>query len=191
MPNAMQVCGYLWLAFYTCWFLAAFIAKRAKQKVDWGGRMRYVIPVALAYLLMFNRDLNIGYLGYRLIPRTAPIGVAAIAITVTGMLFAAWARVYLGRNWSSVPVIKEGHELICGGPYRLVRHPIYSGFLLAMAGTFLANGRVRGLLSVILIAIGWIIKSRMEEVFMVQTFGTQYEDYRRTTGGIFPRLFHF
>jgi protein-S-isoprenylcysteine O-methyltransferase Ste14 len=104
------------------------------------------------------------------------------------MGLAFWARVYLGRNWSSAPTIKEHHELIRSGPYRFVRHPIYTGILLAMVGTFLANGKVRGALSVVVVWFAWTVKSRMEEEFMVRTFGAQYEEYRRTTGALFPRL---
>ena len=85
-------------------------------------------------------------------------------------------------------MVREQHELIRNGPYRLVRHPIYSGILLAMVGTFLANGRVRGLLAVLLVWVGWTIKSRMEEEFMVRTFGAQYEEYQRTSGALVPRL---
>jgi protein-S-isoprenylcysteine O-methyltransferase Ste14 len=69
-----------------------------------------------------------------------------------------------------------------------MRHPIYTGLLLAMVGTFLANGRVRGALGVLLVWYAWTIKSRMEEEFMVRTFGAEYVDYRRTTGALIPRL---
>jgi protein-S-isoprenylcysteine O-methyltransferase Ste14 len=188
MLNAMRVCSYLWLVFYVCWLLAALRNKRAVERVDWGARMRYVVPVAVAYFLMFGREYKLPGLEYRIIPRTPAIGIAAIVITVTGMLFAAWARVYLGSNWSSVPTIKQEHQLIRGGPYRFVRHPIYSGFLLAMFGTFLANGRVRGAVSVVMVWIAWQVKAGMEEKFMVRTFGAQYEDYRRTTGALIPRF---
>jgi len=57
-----------------------------------------------------------------------------------------------------------------------------------MMGTFLANGKVRGALAVVLVWLAWTIKSRMEEEFMVRNFGAEYEDYRRTTGAVFPRL---
>ena len=86
-------------------------------------------------------------------------------------------------------MLREGHELIRSGPYRYVRHPIYTGILLAMVGTFLANGKVRGALAVVFVWIGWTIKSRMEEEFMVRNFGSKYEDYRRTTGALIPRVF--
>jgi protein-S-isoprenylcysteine O-methyltransferase Ste14 len=85
-------------------------------------------------------------------------------------------------------MIREQHELIRSGPYHLVRHPIYTGILLAMVGTFLANCKVRGILAVLLVWLGWTIKGRMEEEFMLRTFGAQYEEYRRTTGALIPKL---
>ena len=188
MINGMEVCGYIWLAFYTFWLLAAMRTKRAAEKVDWAKRLSYTIPVALGYYCMFSSHVGIAWLQERILPRNQALAIAAIIITLAGMAFAVWARVYLGRNWSSVPTIKEQHQLIRSGPYRLVRHPIYTGILLALMGTFLANGKIRGALALILLWIGWQIKSRMEEQFMVRTFGAEYEEYRRTTGALFPRL---
>ena len=138
--------------------------------------------------MMFGFNFEIPWLQHRFIPRTPAIAITAIVITLAGMAFAVWARVYLGSNWSSIPTIKEQHQLIRSGPYRLVRHPIYSGILLALVGTFLANGKVRGALAVILLWIGWLVKSRVEEEFMMRTFGAEYSEYRRTTGALFPRV---
>jgi protein-S-isoprenylcysteine O-methyltransferase Ste14 len=186
--KAMHICAILWIVFYTIWLLAALSNKRTRERASGSRTLGYFIPVVLAYWLMFGRDYGIPWLQYGIVPRTPTIDIAAVAITLAGMLFAIWARIALGRNWSSAPTIKEDHRLIRSGPYHLVRHPIYSGFLLAMFGTFLANGRVRGALSVILLWFAWTAKSRIEEEFMVRTFGPEYEDYRRTTGALFPRL---
>lgn len=188
MVNGMRVCGYLWLSFYAIWMLAALRTKRAVEKVDWAERLSYTIPVALGYYCMFSSRIGIAWMQTRILPRSQELAITAILVTVAGMAFAVWARVYLGSNWSSVPTIKEKHQLIRSGPYRLVRHPIYTGILLAIMGTFLANGKVRGALSIVLLWIGWQAKIRMEEQFMVRTFGAEYEDYRRTTGALFPRL---
>jgi protein-S-isoprenylcysteine O-methyltransferase Ste14 len=188
MIHAMHICSYLWLIFYALWIVAAFRTKRSVERVDWVRSLSYNIPVLLGCYLMFGLDFDVPWLQHRIIPRTQAMGIAAIIITLAGMAFAFWARVYLGRNWSSVPTIKEQHQLIRGGPYRLVRHPIYTGILLAMVGTFLANGKIRGALAVVVLYIGWIIKSRMEEEFMVRTFGAEYEEYRRTTGALIPKF---
>jgi protein-S-isoprenylcysteine O-methyltransferase Ste14 len=188
MINGKQICSDLWLAFFVLWMLAALQTKRAARSADLGRRLAYGIPVVLGFSLMFSDRRQIPWLNMRILPRTQELAIAAIALTLAGMAFAVWARVHLGRNWSSAPTIKEQHQLIRSGPYRLVRHPIYTGLLIALAGTFLANGRVRGALSLVVVWLAFDIKRRIEEDFMVQTFGPQYEDYRRTTGALFPRI---
>ena len=184
----MQICGDLWLVFFTGWLLAAFWSKRGAERVTSRRQMYYAVPVVLGFTLLLSSRVEIEWLNLRFMPRSAPVQVAGLAITVAGMGFAVWARVHLGRNWSSAPMIKEQHELIRSGPYRLVRHPIYTGLLLAAVGTFLVSGKVRGVLGVVLIYLGFVIKSRIEEEFMVRTFGSEYDDYRRSTGAIFPRV---
>ena len=188
MITGWRVCSYLWLTFFVLWMVAAVFTKRSAVRISWQRGLRYGIPVVLGYYLMFSLKIDLPWLQHRLFERSESLDISAIVVTIAGMLFAAWARISLGRNWSSAPMIREQHELIRSGPYRLVRHPIYTGILLAMVGTFLANGKVRGLLAVMLVWLGWTIKSRMEEEFMVQTFGDQYEEYRRTTGALVPKL---
>lgn len=184
----MHICSILWLIFWVIWLLAAIGNKRATERARRAATLKYLLPVILACYLMFGFDYGVWWLQYRIVPRTLSVGIAAVALTLAGMLFAVWARICLGRNWSSMPTIKEEHQLIRNGPYRFVRHPIYSGLLLAMFGTFLANGRVCGALAVILLWFAWDAKSRIEEEFMVRTFGPEYEEYRRTTGALLPRF---
>jgi protein-S-isoprenylcysteine O-methyltransferase Ste14 len=188
MITGMRICSFLWMTFFVLWMGAALFTKRAAERISWRRTLYYGIPVALGYYLMFSWRFDIAWLQHRLFQRTGVVDWVAIVITVAGMAFATWARAYLGRNWSSAPMLREHHELIRSGPYRLVRHPIYTGIIVAMMGTFLANGKVRGALAVVLVWLAWTIKSRMEEEFMVRNFGAEYEDYRRTTGAVFPRL---
>ena len=188
MTNAVAISGDIWLVFFAGWMLAAVWTKRSAERVSSGRQMYYAIPVVLGFYLLFSSRLEIALLETRFVPRAEAIQFAGIVLTVAGMAFAVWARVHLGRNWSSAPMIKQQHELIRTGPYRWVRHPIYSGLLLSAVGTFLVNGKVRGVLGVVLIYVAFVIKSRIEEEFMVRTFGGQYDEYRRTTGAIFPRV---
>jgi len=92
----------------------------------------------------------------------------------------------LGSNWSADPSIKEGHELIERGPYRLVRHPIYSGFLLALAGTGLGSGRVMHLYIVGISLMGMCLKLRIEESLMLRQFPQAYREYMRRTKALIP-----
>ena len=119
---------------------------------------------------------------------SAGVETLGIAITAAGLLFTIWARTYLGRNWSGTVTVKVGHQLIRSGPYRWVRHPIYSGLILATIGTAIVRGQVRGIVAVVLLWIGFVMKSRIEERVMAATFGPEYEEYSRTTGAIVPRL---
>ena len=188
MITGWRVCAYLWLTFFVLWMVAALFTKRPVERVNWQRGLRYGIPVVIGFYLMFSMKLDISWLQHRILPRSEALDISAILITIVGMLFAVWATVYLGRKWSSAPMVREQHELIRSGPYRVVRHPIYTGILLAMIGTFLASGKVRGLLAVSFVWIGWTIKSRIEEEFMMRTFGAQYEEYRQTTAALFPRV---
>ena len=188
MINGMQLCSNLWLVFFAVWILAAIGTKRAARRVDWARQISYAVPVVSGFTLLLSSRVEIAVLNRRILPRTEALAIIGIVMTAVGMAFAAWARIHLGRNWSSAPMVKDQHQLIRSGPYRLVRHPIYSGLLLAAAGTMLANGKVRGLAGLGLIWLGFVIKSRIEEEFMIQTFGQQYDEYRRTTGALFPRI---
>src|SRR5439155_10935097 len=95
---------------------------------------------------------------------------------------------YIGQNWSGTVTIKVGHTLIRTGPYRWVRHPIYSGILLAMIGTALARGKPISVLAIVLFWFGFWFKSRLEEQFMRKTFGQEYDEYARSTGALVPKL---
>jgi protein-S-isoprenylcysteine O-methyltransferase Ste14 len=95
------------------------------------------------------------------------------------VVVAIAARVYLGRNWSGRATIKEGHELVRNGPYALVRHPIYTGLLIAAIGTAIAFGQVRNLAALPLLLLGFRMKLREEERLLFQAFGAQYSAYQQ------------
>jgi protein-S-isoprenylcysteine O-methyltransferase Ste14 len=109
-----------------------------------------------------------------------------LVITAMGIAFSVWARLWIGRNWSGTVTIKEQHELIQNGPYGLVRHPIYSGFLLAFLGTAITVGELHGLMGFPMVVLGWGLKARLEESFMTQQFGPAYLDYKRRVKSLVP-----
>jgi protein-S-isoprenylcysteine O-methyltransferase Ste14 len=103
-----------------------------------------------------------------------------------GLGFAVWARVHLGRNWSNTVTLKRDHDLVRGGPYRLARHPIYTGALVAVLGTAIARGEWRGLLaSAIVFAALWR-KLGIEEKLLEEVFGDKYRSYRREVRALIP-----
>jgi protein-S-isoprenylcysteine O-methyltransferase Ste14 len=185
--NAMRICSYGWMVFLVVWLVAWFRTKRTRERVDFGSRIVYGVPVFVGSYLMFGDNVS-GWVQGRVIPTNVLIESLAILLTATGIGFAIWARFYIGKNWSSAVSIKVDHELIRTGPYAWVRHPIYSGLLLAMIGTALARREPRGLFAVGLLWLGFWIKSRMEEVVMCKMFGEEYEIYSRSTGALIPRM---
>ena len=108
------------------------------------------------------------------------------ALTLAGIAFAIWARVWIAGNWSSDVTLKRDHELITTGPYRWVRHPIYTGVLLAILGTALAVGEWRGLLAVVLAGAAFWRKLGIEEAVMRRQFGAAYDRYAENVPALIP-----
>ena len=185
--SGMSICGYLWTAFAVIWLVWGLRTKPTQIREGLGSRLSYMVATVAAFYAMFSGDIPLGWMQTRIIPRAPWIEALGIALTVAGMAFAVWARAYLGGNWSSNITVKVGHQLIRTGPYRWVRHPIYSGLILAMIGTALNRRQLRGLVAVVLLWVGFTIKSRIEERFMAATFGPEYNEYRQVTGALVPR----
>jgi protein-S-isoprenylcysteine O-methyltransferase Ste14 len=112
-----------------------------------------------------------------------------VTLIVAGLAFSVWARRHLGRNWSGTVQVKQDHQLICTGPYRFVRHPIYTGILLAFLGTAIVDGPWWGILAVVVGFGSFWRKLTLEERFMRETFGSAYEEYRARTAALIPYLF--
>jgi len=111
---------------------------------------------------------------------------AGLTLMAAGMLLSFWARAAIGRNWSGAVTLKQNHELIRHGPYRLVRHPIYTGLILAALGTAVIYLRLSGFAGVIVIAAGLWYKLQLEERFMLQRFGDEYRQYRASVPALIP-----
>ena len=186
--SAMTLCSYLWIAWFAVWILWAIGTKRTERRESSPSRLSYTVLNVAAFWLMFAGDVPQNWLRARLYPPSVWTNWLGIAITVGGLGFAIWARAYLGRNWSGVVSVKVGHELVRRGPYRWVRHPIYSGMILALLGTAVVRHQLRGLIAVLLLYAGFTIKSRIEEQTMTATFGPEYAQYASTTGAIIPKL---
>ena len=182
------VCAYLWTAWWLSWLALAFGSKRTKQRESVASRISYTLIAWLALWLMFFARRLSPRLSATVFPHHDWIGWTGVVITVFGFGVTFWGRAVLGRNWSANVTIKEDHELVRTGPYKFVRHPIYTGLVLAAAGTALALNEYRGVLAVAALWISFTIKRLKEEQFMQQQFGAQYVDYARTTGAILPRV---
>src|SRR5579859_3537259 len=177
----------LWLIFCLYWLVSAFKLKKTKKREPWGQRFVYMLPLFAAFYL-FRPRAHYGWLGARFVPESDAVGWVGVALTAAGVAIAIWARWHLGTNWSGVVTLKEGHELIRSGPYRNIRHPIYTGILLALLGTACALGEARGLLAVAIVWLSFYTKARREESFLTQEFGDRFAEHRRHTGMFLPRF---
>lgn len=184
----MKICEYLWLGWIAIWLLWAIRTKPAQRRESVSSRLSYTIAVVAGGFAMFADEVQAPWMNRVILPRDLWIAWLGIAITAAGLLFATWARVHLGGNWSGAVTVKFDHQLIRTGPYRFVRHPIYTGLVLAMLGTALDRRQVRGFVAAALFYFGFTIKRRIEDGYMRETFGSQYDDYMRSTGALFPRL---
>jgi protein-S-isoprenylcysteine O-methyltransferase Ste14 len=115
-------------------------------------------------------------------PLRAGIGLALFA---AGLAFAIWARLHIGRNWGAPMTRKDEPELVTSGPYRLVRHPIYSGILAAGVGTAIALGWP-WLIAVGLAGIYFIYSATVEERYLSEQFPEDYPAYKRSTKMLVP-----
>ena len=124
----------------------------------------------------------------RLWPGSSGVYLIGVALLAGGLGLAVWARVYLGRNWSGTVSVKEAHELIRTGPYAIVRHPIYAGFITALVGSVLNFGHMRSFIAAVMVILAWIYKSRLEETFMRDHFGREYDQYCHDVKRLIPKI---
>ncbi|MBV8477747.1 MAG: isoprenylcysteine carboxylmethyltransferase family protein [Acidobacteriaceae bacterium] len=186
MLDLWRIIAAAWMTVGGVWLVTAFASKSAVKIQSPALRLPQSALMVAGYYLLFARSAAVGLLALRVVPDSPGSAYVGAVVTLAGLFIAVWARFFLGRNWSATPTIKKDHELIRSGPYAFVRHPIYFGLLLAMAGTATFVGELRGLLAVALGVIGFKWKSLTEESFMREQFGTQYDDYRSHVKALVP-----
>jgi len=171
-----------WAAFWIYWLVAAFSMKRGRVAWSRELRIRALIAVAAILLIRFGafRDH-----GLKTDPWRAGLGLVLFAV---GLGFAIWARVHIGRNWGTPMTQKDDPELVTSGPYHLVRHPIYSGILVAGVGTAVALSWI-WLVAVVLAGAYFVYSATVEERFMTEQFPDSYPVYRRSTKMLVPFIF--
>ena len=178
----------MWCAWAAFWFAASFVTKPTRWRESIASQAAHVILLLAAVVLLTRPRWLPSMLSARFVPAGNPLPVLAAIIVAAGLGFAVWARAHLGRNWSGIVTVKEDHALVRTGPYRVVRHPIYTGLLLALIGTAAAIGEWRGVLAVIFVLIGFLWKIRVEEERMNANF-PEYAQYRRQTAALIPLLY--
>jgi protein-S-isoprenylcysteine O-methyltransferase Ste14 len=177
-----------WYVFLAYWAFSALRVKQTRVEGSAAERVAHISIMVLACLFMFSHSLRVGPLQARFVPESDLVAELGILLTSVGVAIAIWARYFLGQYWSSTVVLKVDHQLIRSGPYAYVRHPIYSGLILALVGTALAVGEWRAVVGLALAIIGWSRKAATEETLLAGEFGDQYQEYRRHSGFLVPHF---
>jgi protein-S-isoprenylcysteine O-methyltransferase Ste14 len=174
-----------WALFGLYWEKAAKTASAAKHSETRWSRGIHVFLVNAALLLEIAPIRGLG----RFIPVSVSIMAAGLAVEMAGLVMAIWARRHLGRHWSGEITVKVDHELIRSGPYRLLRHPIYTGIVTMYLGPVLVTGEWLAVVGLAMVLFAYWRKIRLEEATLGAVFGAEYDAYRRKTWALLPGLF--
>lgn len=186
--HASTMLSILWSIFGLYWLVSALSRKKTKKRESIAQRLLYMLPMVVAFSLLFGTAARHGWLATRLWSDQLGIAWIGVLLTASGVAIACWARYHLGSNWSGVVTLKEGHELVRTGPYRNIRHPIYTGILLAILGSAVTVGEIRALIAFVIAWLSFYVKARREESFLSHEFGPGFAEHQRQTGMFFPRL---
>jgi protein-S-isoprenylcysteine O-methyltransferase Ste14 len=185
----LHVLGWIWAMFGVYWIVAAR-RRKAEQTSELSlYRLFRILLLVITFALLFSRWARIAPLGWRFLPPLPLIAYIGFALAVAGMAIAVWARIHLGQYWSDKVVLKVDHQLISTGPYARMRHPIYSGVLLGVAGTALVVGEWRGVLAFLLLLTNYAVKAKREEKILAGAFADGFPDHKRRAGFLLPRLY--
>jgi protein-S-isoprenylcysteine O-methyltransferase Ste14 len=168
-----------WVAFWIYWLVASFGVKTGQSR--WTRFAGVRIAVILLVLLL----LRVRVFKIHSATNDPWLQGLGLAVFVLGLALAVWARVYLGRNWGMPMSQKVDPELVTTGPYSRVRHPIYSGIILAMVGTTMAVS-LYWLVAVVLTGAFFLYSAIVEERTMASLFPGSYPQYKRSTKMLIP-----
>jgi protein-S-isoprenylcysteine O-methyltransferase Ste14 len=189
-----------WLAWLASWWAAAAWRKQAIKRPPQFQEFVHLTPTVIGVWMLFSTHAPFAdparqVLGGRqhlfepiqLWSTPIPAGWACFALAVAGFLFCWWARVHLGQLWSGTITLKSGHRVVDTGPYRLVRHPIYTGLILSALATALEKATLLAFGAVVLITFGFWLKARFEEGFLRAELGREaYDAYAAQTPMLIP-----
>ena len=187
--ESWRVVNALWTVLLLVWAVGMLTTKRTLRQQTPSSRLWQAGIVVFGFWLLFAQRVHVAWLDVRMYAPERGTTVAGVALTAAGVAFAVWARVTLGGNWSGRVTLKEGHTLVQRGPYRWVRHPIYTGLLLASLGTAMVSGWRHSFVALPVIFFGLWLKMATEENLMVQTFGAEYVEYMRRVKALAPYLY--
>lgn len=173
---------------FLVWMIGRVGNKRTLKRSNFRSYLLTTGLLYLSYLLLFFPSYP-NFLSFQITAQNNVLGIAGALMCIVGVGLAIWSRYALGRNWSGVSATeKEGHELIKTGPYKIVRHPIYLGFLLAMIGFALTIGNGAVYLAIVLGFISILLRIRIEEKLMKELFPILYEQYSKQVNKLIPHV---
>src|ERR1700730_11699576 len=186
--HLLRVLGWIWAVFGVYWIAAARRGKAEQTRELSLYRFVRILLLIITFALLFSRWAQVGPLGWRFFPPLPVIAYIGFALALAGMGIAVWARIHLGQYWSDKVVPKVDHQLISSGPYARMRHPIYSGVLLGVAGTALVIGEWRGVLAFFLLLTNYAVKAKREEKILAGALAENFAGHKKRAGFLLPRL---
>jgi len=190
MPRSVLIYRELlfaaWIVWLAYWAVSALRVKQIERRESVRSRLAYLLPLVIGGWLIAVSRARLGPLSVQLWPDDTARLLCSLVLVVLGLGFAIWARAHLGRNWSGTVTVKQGHELIRSGPYAYVRHPIYTGLIVALAGSASACGEPSAFLGLALIVYSFVRKLRLEERFMRERFPDAYARYSNEVPALIP-----
>jgi len=178
----------LWIAFGLIWLAGALTADRTVRRPSGVQYLPHLALMLVGAALMINVFSRTSLLQIRLWPSRL-LFAPGLVLLVLGLAIAVWARIHLGKYWSAAVGSKAEHRLIQSGPYARLRHPIYTGIIMAVFGSAIADGNVHALLGAAILIAALVAKSRREEVWLAQEFGDAYGSYRARSWALVPFVY--
>jgi protein-S-isoprenylcysteine O-methyltransferase Ste14 len=180
--------GVFWLSWLVYWLVAARRVTPNQRMETWREGASYRIPLGIGVFLMVFWRMPLFLRIPTLWPQSPLAAGIGLAFTAAGLCFAVWARVHLGKYWSGRITLKVNHRVIQAGPYAWVRHPIYSGLILALFGTAIMLGTISAFAGFTFMVISFVRKLKIEETWLRSQFGAEYEAYQHRVKALIPRL---
>lgn len=177
----------VWAFWALSWWGAAFWTNRTVGQPGSGSQFLYRAVTIVGAVLLFGINPRNPNSPWQLWHTSLQVAWAMVALAGAGFAFTWWARLHLGKLWSSSVTRKADHRVVDTGPYALVRHPIYTGIITASIAVFVLKGTSIALAGAAIMTAGWYVKARLEERFLRTELGAEaYDAYARRVAMLVP-----
>ncbi len=188
----MSVIILCWIVFLLYWLISSFFVKKSETRRNWKSQIIWrivIVVLVIVFIVISKNQSDLKGILQPFFSSSLVLQIIWTVLTVSGLVVAVWARTVLGRNWSGYVTYKKDHELVTGGPYKFVRHPIYTGAILMVIGTFLYYPNIFVLSFLISWSTMFMIRTKEEEKIMIKLFGKRYLDYMKKTKRLIPGIY--